>query len=288
MVTSTGQSDHHLVLCTNVMSSHTDNSGRIRTRQRAKRACEMCKLRKRKCDGHEPCTCCVRYEYQCTFKPSPREKKAASKSSVALGDEPGARKLSNRAGANQAHMEANSGTAFPHLLGMRLNPQSAPKVHGFSWNLGPRHEPLEPYHNIADLISRKETEELANYYLKKIHPVYGVLDPEDLQEKIDSRWNDPTAVASYDAILCGVAALGSLYSGHKQHPTESALVQCAKENLETTKTSKTTLLHHASAWILRTIYLRSTNCLMHRGWLVVLRCTSSRPSELIRTPNWHL
>jgi hypothetical protein len=163
-------------------------------------------------------------------------------------------------------MEANSGTAFPHLLGMRLNPQSAPKVHGFSWNLGPRHEPLEPYSNIADLISRKEMEELANHYLKKIHPVYGVLDPEDLQEKIDSRWNDPTAVASYDAILCGVAALGSLYSGHKQHPTESALVQCAKENLETTKTSKTTLLHHASAWILRTIYLRSTNC-PHASWM---------------------
>ncbi|CAG8887141.1 unnamed protein product [Penicillium egyptiacum] len=248
------------------MSSHTDTSGRIRTRQRAKRACEMCKLRKRKCDGHEPCTCCIRYEYHCAFKPSPREKKTISKSSTALGDEPDAQRLSDRAGANQAHMEANSGTAFPHLLGMILNPQSAPNVHGFSWNLGPRDEPLELSTNMTGLISKEEMEELASHYLKKIHPVYGVLDPEDLQQKIDTRWNDSTTVASYDSILCGVAALGSLYSGHKQHPKESALVQCAKEKLETTRTSKTTLLHYASTWILRTICLRSTNC-PHASWM---------------------
>ncbi|OQE31157.1 hypothetical protein PENFLA_c002G10120 [Penicillium flavigenum] len=35
---------------------------------------------------------------------------------MALGGEPKAQKLSNRGGANQAHMEANSGTAFPHFL----------------------------------------------------------------------------------------------------------------------------------------------------------------------------
>lgn len=138
-----------------------------------------------------------------------------------------------------------------------MNPQSEPKVHGFTWNLGPRGETLEPFSNITDLISREEMKELTNHYLKKIHPVYGVLDPKDLQQKIDTRWNDPTTVASYDSILCGVAALGSLFSGHKQHPNESELVQCAKEKLETTKTSKTTLLHHAGAWILRTIYLQS-------------------------------
>ena len=166
-----------------------------------------------------------------------------------LGDEPEAQRLSDRAGANQAHMEANSGTAFPHLLGMKMNPQSAPKVHGFSWNLGPRDEPLEPSTNMTDLISREEMEALANHYLKKIHPVYGVVDSVDLRHRIEHRWHDPTAVAFYDSILCGVAALGSLYSGHNQHPKESALIQCAKEQLETTKTSKAILLHHASAWI---------------------------------------
>lgn len=247
------------------MSSHTDTSGRVRTRQRAKRACEMCKVRKRKCDGHEPCTCCIRYEYQCSFKPSAREKMTVSKSSK-LSCELDAQRLSDRAGANQAHMEANSGTAFPHLLGMKMNPQSAPKVHGFSWNLGPRDEPLEPSTNMTDLISREEMEALANHYLEKIHPVYGVVDSEDLRQRIEHRWHDLTVVASYDSILCGVAALGSLYSGHTQHPKESALVQCAKEQLETTKTSKTIILHHASAWILRTIYLRSTDC-PHASWM---------------------
>lgn len=179
------------------MSSHTDTSGRVRTRQRAKRACEMCKVRKRKCDGHEPCTCCIRYEYQCSFKPSAREKMTVSKSSK-LSCELDAQRLSDRAGANQAHMEANSGTAFPHLLGMKMNPQSAPKVHGFSWNLGPRDEPLEPSTNMTDLISREEMEALANHYLEKIHPVYGVVDSEDLRQRIEHRWHDLTVVASYE------------------------------------------------------------------------------------------
>ena len=248
------------------MSLNTDDSGRIRTRQRAKRACETCKLRKRKCDGHEPCTYCLRYEYQCTFKPHPRRKPAASRSSARPSEEEDLPKVSDRADANQEHMEANSGTAFPHLLGMRLNPQGAPKVYGFSWNLGPRDEPLEPFTNLTDLISREEMEDLASHYLKKIHPVYAVLDPDTLRQKIVARWHDPATAASYDPILCGVAALGSLYSGHQEHLNEGALVQSAKEMLETTRISKTTLLHHATAWILRTIYLRSTNC-PHASWM---------------------
>jgi hypothetical protein len=163
-------------------------------------------------------------------------------------------------------MEANSGTAFPHLLGMRLNPQGAPKVYGFSWNLGPRDEPTEPFTHITSLISKEEMEDLASHYLKKIHPVYAILDPDTLRQKIVARWHDPATAASFDSVLCGVAALGSLYSGHPEHLKEGALVQAAKEMLETTRISKAILLHHATAWILRTIYLRSTNC-PHASWM---------------------
>ena len=163
-------------------------------------------------------------------------------------------------------MEANSGTAFPHLLGVRLNPQSAPKVHGFSWNLGPRDEPPDPAINIADLISKEEMQDLASHYLKRVHPVYGVLDSEDLQQKINARWHNPASVVGYDAVFCGVAALGSLYSGGKEHPKECVMAQAAKEKLESTKFSKKTLLHDATAWILRTIYLRTTNC-PHASWM---------------------
>jgi hypothetical protein len=189
-----------------------------------------------------------------------------SKSSSTIDDGSKTARVSDRSGAEQAHMEANSGTAFPHLLGIRLNPQSAPKVYGFSWNLGPRNDPQEPSTNMTDLISKEEMDDMTSHYLKKIHPVYGVLDSEDLRQKIDERWTGPAIVTPYDSVLCGVAALGSLYSGCKQHPKETELVKCAKEKLETTKVSKTTLLHHASAWILRTIYLRSTNC-PHASWM---------------------
>src|SRR5271163_3507234 len=36
-------------------------------RLRTKRACEPCRKRKRKCDGHHPCNQCLEYEYSCSF-----------------------------------------------------------------------------------------------------------------------------------------------------------------------------------------------------------------------------
>lgn len=167
---------------------------------------------------------------------------------------------------NQEQMEANSGTAFPHLLGMRLNPQAAPKVYGFSWNLGPRDEPPQHCTNMTNLISKQDMEDLTDHYLNKIHPVYAILDPSNLKHKILIRWQAADLIDSYDPVLCLVAALGSLYSGHQGHPKEEALVQCSREMLEATCISNKPLLHHATAWLLRTIYLRSTNC-PHASWM---------------------
>ncbi|KAL2416518.1 Transcription factor kojR [Exophiala dermatitidis] len=242
------------------------------SRRRAKQACETCKLRKRRCDGHEPCSFCLRYEYHCSFKP-PAPRKPAGRNAGGSSRRPSEELVESSEMANgrttsvdQEKMEANSGTAFPHLLGMRLNPQRAPKVHGFSWNLGPRDEPAQAFTNITNMISAREMEDLVTHYLKTIHPLYAILDPDTLHQKVVDRWEVVHAIDSYDPVLCMVAALGSLFSGHNAHPNENAMVQCAKEMLETTCIRKEALLHHATAWLLRTLYLRSTSS-PHASWM---------------------
>lgn len=45
-------------------------------RQKSKHACESCKLRKRKCDGNQPCYMCERYEYDCHYAAQSRRKRS--------------------------------------------------------------------------------------------------------------------------------------------------------------------------------------------------------------------
>ncbi|OJJ69434.1 hypothetical protein ASPBRDRAFT_198106 [Aspergillus brasiliensis CBS 101740] len=238
-------------------------------RRRTKKACETCKQRKRKCDGHEPCSFCLKYEYDCSYESQPRKK--PSRPSIAKPPPKSCEKSSSpglaaRADVNQQQMEANSGTAFPHFLGKSLNPQNPPKVHGFSWNLGLRHEPTQQFANITSLVSKDEMSALVSHYLERIHPIYAVLDLDMLEKKVSLRWDDYITFDSYDSVLCGVAALGSLYSGDQGHRNEEALVHCAKEILEATCTMNKPLIHHATAWVLRTLYLRSTSC-PHTSWM---------------------
>ncbi|KAI9046014.1 uncharacterized protein KD926_005960 [Aspergillus affinis] len=249
------------------------------TRQRAKQACETCKQRKRKCDGKQPCGFCVRYEYDCAFDSQPRKRVATGSTRHVPGREttrsteelPG--QLSNEIEISQQRMEATSGTAFPHVLGLKLNPRDAPGVYGISWNLGLREEPTRHFTNLTTLLTHAEMNRYAFIYFDHIHPIYAILSKDSLDEEISLRWQNPHVIGSYDPVLCGVAALGSVFSGteNQPHPREAEIVQCAKEMLEATSVMKRPLLHHATAWVLRTLYLRTTNS-PHASWMA--SCTA--------------
>ena len=62
-----------------ITPSSTNTNGHVR-RMRARKACEPCRERKRKCDGGNPCSCCVRYEYDCYYF-SVRERRGMTTSS---------------------------------------------------------------------------------------------------------------------------------------------------------------------------------------------------------------
>lgn len=45
-------------------TANGDMTAQGQKRQRAKQACEPCRLRKRRCDGNMPCNMCTQFEYK--------------------------------------------------------------------------------------------------------------------------------------------------------------------------------------------------------------------------------
>lgn len=109
-------------------------------------------------------------------------------------------------------------------------------------------------------------ERLADVYFDKIHPVYGFVDKDTLKHKVSTRWDETSAPERYDAVLLGVAALGSLFSGESVRDQERELAQTAGNMLEPASTSARPVYYDAVAWLLRTIYLRVTSP-PHAAWM---------------------
>lgn len=189
------------------------------------------------------------------------------------------RQVSSNPTLSQQRMEATSGTVFPHLLGMNLNPQDAPGMHGLSWNLGLRKPRMTGFGVVTDYLDQHDMQSLADVYLQVIHPVYSILNPDELSDKIAYCWSAESGLHNYDeydAVLACVAALGSLYSGGASHPTEAMLVQFAKDLLDRILMVKKPSLSHATAWVLLTLYLRSTSS-PHVSWMA--SCTAMHVLE---------
>ncbi|KAK3618757.1 hypothetical protein LTR22_026251 [Elasticomyces elasticus] len=107
-------------------------------------------------------------------------------------------------------------------------------------------------------------------YLEKVHPCYGVVDYGMLHQSVSNAWERPGGSSAQDAVLCGVGALAYLFSGAKDVTVESSLVLLAKCLLDPS-TADPPSRHSATAWVLRTAYLRLT-ARPEEAWLA--RCTT--------------
>lgn len=242
-----------------------------RQRLRAKAACEPCRTRKRKCDGKQPCALCVQYEYDCVYHDHVRKRKGAK-----LSDQSGPSTddgLMNyyphvsRTGSamtspedHERYMEANAGTVFPHILGAKLNSPEAPKIYGIGWNLGLRRLNPPPSSLLCSLISMVDCQTLAGVYFERVHPIYDFVNQSMFEHALLQRWHDMQAPPTdYEPVICGVVALGLLFSGQESVNLEQALVSCAKSYLDDTSIIRQSNTHLAKAWLLRTMYLRMTS-----------------------------
>ncbi|PVH78726.1 hypothetical protein DL98DRAFT_238021 [Cadophora sp. DSE1049] len=251
--------------------THASADGDINNRrQRIKHACEPCKKRKRRCNGEQPCSTCIKYEYKCYFEAVQRKRRSRQPDGLQSDGSPPAgsitvdsnqeveREVTSTTGTTPR--EANSGAAFAQLLRNRLEPRQADTPHARtpSWNIGMSEEQQELPSELTRIISKEQMERLSESYFTTIHQLYGFLNRGVFDAKVEERWNMIYVPDPYDSILCGVAALGSQYLGEPSKALEIALVDCAKRILEITSASNTPSYENAASWTLRTIYLRST------------------------------
>ncbi|KAF4990014.1 hypothetical protein FGRMN_8741 [Fusarium graminum] len=274
-------------------------------RKRSRLACETCRELKRKCDGGSPCGACVRFEYDCTYKRTPanKKKKNLDGDQVAVlpshtvnsdKDKDGRPSRSDHVTSPRhlQSMEANSGAAFLRRLALRLDPKNAPRMHTFSWNafLGARKTEQVPVSRpITELLSQQDMEGLNAVYFEKVDQIYGFIDRDGISRLIQERWTGLAYDQSQDAVLCGIAALACLFSQVEPLPVELDLIESARVILEQ-KMSDNPTSTSVTGWLLRAVYLRTvgtssaawmaSSILMHMLEAAGLHCEPPHESVL--------
>lgn len=165
-------------------------------------------------------------------------------------------------------------------------------MHTFSWNafLGARKSSHVPVSRpITDLLSKEDMESLSAVYFQKMDPIYGFVDKEDISQTIQGRWSGYIYDQSQDSILCGIAAIGCLFSQVEPPAVELDLIETARFILEQ-KMSDDPSAASVTGWLLRVVYLRiagtphtawmASSILMHMLEAAGLHCEPSQESVL--------
>ncbi|KAL4789624.1 hypothetical protein BDV19DRAFT_396897 [Aspergillus venezuelensis] len=256
---------------------------RPKHQRRSRVACEPCRARKRKCNGRQPCETCIDHAYDCYYDVSTRKKrnkgapagssKAQLISQPSLPPESSTKSSSPRPAyrpdfQDVAPMESNSGAAFVRRLGLTLDPTNAPEPQIFAWNVGTRQLPgtycALP---LIDVISQVEMQRLLQIFFEKVSTVYGFIDREACNEVIQARWLRAPTLEPYDTVLCGVAAVGYLFSERQAVAAELHLVETARMALEHNSMFGVPSATLISGWTLRLMYLRLAGT-PHPAWMV--------------------
>jgi hypothetical protein len=174
------------------------------------------------------------------------------------------------------YMGMHSVMAFPRTLGLDFQSSNPPRVHSFAWNCGIRPEDPEgiAHGDLRDIVSRGEFDHFAEVYFDTVHPVFSILEKKSFYEDTVRFWAEAKEPTAFEAILAGVVALGSFFSASRGHSREAEMVQHAAAILEDHSLSPS--VDHVTAWILRTIYLRSITR-PHRAWMA--SCTAMHLAE---------
>jgi hypothetical protein len=242
-------------------------------RRKSRQACEQCRQSKRKCDAKEPCYSCMRYEHICSYSSRPRKRarvegdtsrggQVLPTTSVVRDDEVTALvpNTTNELPTKQSHSVAPipSGNTFARHLMAQLSNGGQP-FECSSWNTGLRLE-LVYEKSISDLAGLEAARQYSQMYFEKVNPVYSIVDQSRFWGQLQDRWTTSSSQSrEYDAVFCGVIALGSLFSVANPFPQEVQVVELGQTLLgrwtPVDRLSRSSL-PIATAWILRVLYLR--------------------------------
>ena len=230
--------------------------------KRTRTACEPCHKRKRKCDGSQPCNTCERNGYRCSYRPPTKAQPHSLVESPSGSTKPAfTSNVLNGSGSRPS--AANSGPLFLRQLLMKIDPAQAPKAQLTAWNVGPRESfaPTSPNSGfgITGLLSHEHMTTLATVFFDKIDPCYGFIERDRLFQQINNRWLSLSSFEPSDALLSGVAALGSYFSKAYAIPVEPQLAQLAKSILDSSSPTTAPDSDIVTAWVCHVIYLRFTS-----------------------------
>ena len=169
-------------------------------------------------------------------------------------------------------MSAHSAVAFARSVGVDLGMPNPPRLHSYAWHTGIRAERLTPVPpKITQLLSLQDSAPFLGVYLDLVNPLYGILNRELFMHRCNSYWSAAGSTGiDFEAVICGVIALGSLFSKAASCPIEWELVEHARLLLESSVSQPPALvsLDHVVSWILRSLYLRLTSR-PHISWLAI-------------------
>lgn len=256
-------------------------------RRNARQACDPCRRSKRKCDGQTPCSVCQHFGSTCSYHGEDKRYKRVSKSNVnPKSQQPTSPEdviapptpLAKQADPVRDQLvEAASGLLSSQKLAARTN---SPALDGFprAWNLGIRTMLSYAPPTVSSVVSQEDIRTLASIYFQKVHPVFDFVNIEEFEEKLSSEWAIVDDGCLYNPIFCGVAALGSLFSAGG-HPKETALLECARVQLEQFAMSGPPAVEHLAGWLLRVLYLRCTAS-PYCAWFAM--CTAMHVAQATR------
>lgn len=249
-----------------------------------------------KCDGSNPCELCVGYGYSCVYVNSQisTTKPVVSKESTSpptlsliqqqtsippkfhVPDTPEASKhlyvfseerQSPKPGDTR-FTRVDSAIAFPRSLGLSLNADNPPRLKSFAWNTGTRPKKVESVRtSIFQYTTLEDVEIYSSIYFTSINPIFQIIDREEFKKRANFCASIQTIDAGFEVVLCGVIALGSLFSRHK-FPHEEDIIEQARLTLDRTFATSNVLLSvdFVVGWVLRALYLRSTTK-PHVSWM---------------------
>jgi hypothetical protein len=164
----------------------------------------------------------------------------------------------------------HSAIAFPRDLGHMLGLSDPPRLQSYGWNTGTRLERVPNLEirvleqmSLSDVLQRSDT------YFNVVHPLFGFLDRDAYTKSCIATWSSRQMPVDIAGVICGVVALGSLFSSSSTAwALESYVVDQARLVLEMSVSHPPALLSikDVIGWLLRALYLRSTTR-PHLSWM---------------------
>lgn len=165
------------------------------------------------------------------------------------------------------YVGTGSAISFPLRLSRDMGAVDLPRLHSYAWNAGTRPEAIPSFTpQIVQLVRYEELHALTSVYFEVVHPVFGVIDKADFTLRCVEHWMGDSQSLGFDALVGSVCALGSLFAGDDRFAGEADLVKATKILLDNISTIHGATEDFVVAWILRSLYLRSTTR-PHASWM---------------------